>query len=186
MCFMRNEAECRFKNTRNGKVIQTNDESCNDDNSKSKTSRWSTLAGHHYTYRTALYVICEVMKDDRYYFGLRNFFGVSNAFCLFGKSRGKRACSLPSIDHNRRRIWFRNAVICCIGEAGWFSRLATAQSRLPSRFPGPETAVMSSTMWFGTVTTNPRRLSEIGPMSRWRIGHVLGPVGIWVAAKVRL
>ncbi len=34
--------------------------------------------------------------------------------------------------------------------------------------------MISSTMWFGTVTTSPKRSREIGPMSRCRMGR-----GVW-------
>src|SRR5690348_13719976 len=64
---------------------------------------------------------------------------------------------------SRPAIWLRLRGV-------WFSRLVTAQSKLPSRFPGPDCAVMSRTIWL-VVTWRPRRFKLIGPNTRWRIGH---------------
>lgn len=57
------------------------------------------------------------------------------------------------------------------------SRFAIAQSRLPSKFPGPDTAVMVISI--GLIsTTRPNKSRWIAPVCRVRMVHVAGSAAV--------
>src|SRR5579884_1147249 len=69
------------------------------------------------------------------------------------------------------KIWFRRNTTAPSGGLR-SSRCASAQSRLPSRLPGPGCAVIRR--WIALVlTTSPSRFRWIGPRSRARIVQLL-------------
>jgi hypothetical protein len=86
-----------------------------------------------------------------------------------GGSAEKR-CPLGSAYNPKPpRIWFSRLVML-VRAPPLFSRFATSHSRLPSRFPGPGTAVIFRLIWLRSIT-RPSRSRCNGPSVRERIGH---------------
>src|SRR5262249_44536344 len=86
-----------------------------------------------------------------------------------GRGPVPRAAPLPTGYPRMDTTWLSRLASCDVPPAP-FRRLAIAQSRFPSRFPGPLTAVMSSTTR-SRCTVSPSRLRSSGPRFRFRIAQ---------------
>src|SRR5437016_10719231 len=90
------------------------------------------------------------------------------------RSGGSYRKKLPPKRYKASRMRFNKVVSAPRSGVPPFRRFAMAQSRLPSRLPGPAIAVM--VRWIGLrFTTRPRRFRWIAPVLRVRIEQVAVP-----------